>query len=81
MITPELIDRINALAQKKKAQGLSPEEQEEQNRLRRVYLDHIKAQLHETLSRVHIVEADAGQAPEEIEATETSLPDNPGKAH
>lgn len=77
MITPELIARINALAKQKKAQGLVPEEQQEQDRLRRIYLDHIKAQLHDTLSRVRIVDADAAPADE----ADTRAPRSPGSKH
>ena len=77
MITPELISRINALAKKKKEQGLTAAEQEEQNRLRRVYLDQIKAQLHDTLSRIHIAEdVDA-----EHETAKAPQPDQPGEVH
>jgi uncharacterized protein YnzC (UPF0291/DUF896 family) len=45
MITKELIDRINALAQKQKQAGLSEAEKLEQAQLRREYLDGIKAQV------------------------------------
>lgn len=33
------IDRINALARKAKAEGLTPEEREEQAELRRAYIE------------------------------------------
>lgn len=81
MITPECIARINALARKKKAQGLSPEEQQEQDRLRRVYLDHIKAQLHETLRHIHFVEEEVEEALEEMNTVEQDLPGKSGKVH
>ncbi len=45
MITKELIDRINTLAQKQKQTGLSDPEKQEQAALRRQYLDGIKAQV------------------------------------
>lgn len=49
MITKELIERINYLAKKKKNQGLSEEELQEQQRLRRTYLDAIKKQVVDVL--------------------------------
>lgn len=57
MITPEIIQRINQLAKKKKAEGLTPEEASEQAKLRRIYIDNIKAQLKDCLDRVEIVDA------------------------
>jgi len=45
MITDELIQRINELARKKKSQGLTPEEQVEQQKLYRIYLDAVKQQI------------------------------------
>lgn len=56
MITPEIIQRINILAHKKKSIGLTTEESEEQAKLRRIYLDNIKAQLRTTLDSIEIVE-------------------------
>lgn len=56
MITPEIIQRINELAKKKKSHGLSPSEQAEQADLRRIYLDNIKAQLKDSLDRIEIVD-------------------------
>ena len=38
-MTPEAIQRINELARKAKAQGLTPEEAQEQKRLRQEYLE------------------------------------------
>lgn len=45
MITKELIDRINFLARKKRAEGLTPEEEMEQSEVRRQYIDGIKDQI------------------------------------
>lgn len=42
-ITNEQVERINELARKKKAEGLSEAELEEQALLRRAYLDSVKA--------------------------------------
>ena len=41
----ELQLRINELAKKKKTVGLSPEEQEEQAKLYRIYIDEMKEQV------------------------------------
>lgn len=45
MITKELIDRINELANKKKNQGLTPNELAEQQRLYKIYLSSIREQV------------------------------------
>jgi uncharacterized protein YnzC (UPF0291/DUF896 family) len=45
MITDELIRRINELARKKTAGGLTPEELVEQQKLYRIYLDSVRSQL------------------------------------
>ena len=41
----EVIARINALAKKAKKEGLSPEEIQERDRLRRIYIDSVKAKI------------------------------------
>ena len=41
----KVIARINELARKAKTEGLTPEETEERNKLRRVYIDSVKASL------------------------------------
>lgn len=51
-ITKELIERINNLARKQKTCGLTTQEQAEQQKLRRVYLDCIKDRVKETLDCV-----------------------------
>lgn len=56
MITKELIDRINYLAKKKKEIGLTPEEQKEQDQVRRQYIDGIKGQLRPMLENIEIVD-------------------------
>ena len=41
----KVIARINELARKAKTEGLTPEETEERDKLRRVYIDSVKASL------------------------------------
>ena len=54
----EVIARINALAKKAKEEGLTPEEMAERDRLRRVYIDSVKASLVGHLENTYIVEPD-----------------------
>lgn len=56
MITPELIARINYLANKKKEVRLSEEELKEQQELRQIYLQGIRGQVRDQLSRIKFVE-------------------------
>lgn len=48
MVTKEQIDRINELAKKKKAEGLTEEEQAEQKVLYRAYIRGIQGELEST---------------------------------
>ena len=41
----EVIARINELAAKNKAEGLTPEDLAERDKLRRIYIDSVKANL------------------------------------
>ena len=52
------IERINELARKKKTVGLTASEMEEQQRLRRQYIDEFKANLKDTLDQVYIERED-----------------------
>ncbi len=52
------IERINALYHKSKAEGLTPQEREEQARLRREYIDAIKRNLRGTLDNTKILNPD-----------------------
>ena len=54
----EVIARINALAKKAKKEGLSPEEIQERDRLRRVYIESVKANLVGQLENTYIVGPD-----------------------
>ena len=54
----EVIARINALAHKAKAEGLPPEETAERDKLRRIYIDSVKANLVGQLENTYIVRPD-----------------------
>ena len=54
----EVIARINALAHKAKAEGLTPEETAERDKLRRIYIDSVKANLVGQLETTYIVRPD-----------------------
>ena len=54
----EVIARINALAKKAKNEGLTAEELTERDRLRRIYIDSVKASLIGNLENTYIVEPD-----------------------
>ncbi|MGN1444597.1 MAG: DUF896 domain-containing protein [Acutalibacteraceae bacterium] len=57
MVTQEQIDRINELSRKSKTeQGLTPEEKEEQQILRRAYIDSFKESLVANLENTYIVD-------------------------
>ncbi|MCR5596979.1 MAG: DUF896 domain-containing protein [Lachnospiraceae bacterium] len=54
----ERIARINELYHKSQGVGLTPEEKEEQQRLRREYVDSIKRNMKAQLDNIDIVEKD-----------------------
>ena len=54
----EVIARINVLARKAKTEGLSPEELAERDKLRRIYIDSVKASLTGQLDNTYILEPD-----------------------
>ena len=56
MLTEDKIKRINELARKSKDEGLTAEEQLEQQGLRREYIDAVKARTREHLDRIRIVD-------------------------
>ena len=57
------IDRINLLAKKAKAEGLSDEEKTEQQILRKEYIESWRRGVKETLSQVSFVEEDGSITP------------------
>ena len=54
----EVIARINVLARKAKAEGLTPEETAERDKLRRIYIDSVNANLVGSLENTYIVGPD-----------------------
>ena len=56
MITKEMIDRINYLAKKSRQDGLNEEEKQEQQLLRKKYVEYIKGQVRQQLDSIEFVE-------------------------
>ncbi len=54
----DVIVRINELAKKAKTEGLTPEETAERDKLRRIYIDSVKASLTGQLDNTYIVSPD-----------------------
>ncbi len=54
----EVIARINELAKKAKEEGLNDEEIVERDKLRRIYIDNVKANLIGQLDNTYIVSPD-----------------------
>ena len=54
----EVIARINELAKKAKAEGLNEEELAERDKLRRIYIDSVKANLVGSLENTYVVRPD-----------------------
>ena len=54
----DVIARINELAAKAKSVGLTPEEIAERDKLRRIYIDNVKANLTGQLENTYIVYPD-----------------------
>jgi uncharacterized protein YnzC (UPF0291/DUF896 family) len=54
----EMIARINELYHKSQAEGLTPEEKEEQARLRQAYVANVRANLRSQLNQIDMVMED-----------------------
>ncbi len=54
----QVIVRINELAAKAKAEGLTAEETAERDKLRRIYIDSVKASLVGQLENTYLVDPD-----------------------
>lgn len=62
MITDKMIARINELAQKAKTVGLTEEEVEERNELRKTYIHAFKTSLRAQLDSIEFVDDDGKSA-------------------
>lgn len=60
-MTESRIERINELARKNKAEGLTPEELEERSILRKEYLASIRGSLEAQLDVMYFVEEDGSK--------------------
>lgn len=58
MITQEKIDRINVLARKSKAEGLTEKEKKEQALLRQEYIAAVRSNLQRQLDNIDMVNPD-----------------------
>ena len=61
MSMDEVIARINELAKKAKTEGLTPEETVERDKLRRIYIDSVKASLTGQLDNTYIIRPDGSK--------------------
>ena len=59
----DTIARINELAKKAKAEGLTEEELVERDKLRRIYIDAVKANLTGSLDNTYIVDEKGNKTP------------------
>ncbi|PYI55909.1 DUF896 domain-containing protein [Paenibacillus flagellatus] len=64
MITEQMIARINELAKKANTVGLTDDELEERNRLRRTYIDAFKTSLRAQLDSIEFVDGDKANGPD-----------------
>ena len=62
------LDRINELARKSKAEGLTASEKEEQHALRQEFLAEIRADIRATLESIEIVDEFEEAAEEAVES-------------
>lgn len=59
----DVIARINELAKKAKTEGLTPEELTERDKLRRIYIDSVKANLTGSLDNTYVVDQKGNKTP------------------
>lgn len=63
MSIEQTIARINELAKKAKTEGLTPEETAERDKLRRIYIDNVKANLIGQLENTYLVDEKGNKTP------------------
>jgi len=67
MITKQKLNRINELAYKSKNEGLSQEEKEEQQSLRREYLENVRASFTNELKGMTVIDPEGNDVtPEKV---------------
>lgn len=67
MISQDKLERINALARKSKAEGLTLKEQKEQKDLRKEYLKNVRSSFKNQLSSVKVVDEEGNDVtPEKL---------------
>lgn len=58
MLSPEIIERINELANKKKSEGLTETEKREQIKLREEYLSVVRKRIKHHIERMKIIDSE-----------------------
>ena len=71
------IERINFLAKKQREEGLTDEEQAEQAKLRREYIDSVVGNLRSQLDNTYVVEGDKKIKLERVEKPEKDADGEP----
>lgn len=78
MISKEKLNRINQLSKKAKTEGLTKEEQSEQQKLREEYIKNFRKQFKDTLHNVTVVDAKGNDVtPEKLRESKRQR-NNPG---
>lgn len=77
---PTRIQRINELARKKKSDGLSPEETEEHENLRKEYLAEYRTNMKKMLDSIVIQEKDGSRHPLKRKEPASSYKERHGKS-
>lgn len=73
MVSDEQLKRINELARKQKADGLTKEEQKEQTALRNLYIQSVRNSLKRSLSSVTIIDQQGNDVtPEKLKSLRNS---------
>ena len=62
-VIEETVKRINELAHKAKAKGLTPEEAEERDRLRKIYIAAVRQNLQAQLDNTYLVDENGEKQP------------------